>query len=118
MPEFSVFDIHTRQPYKAKPDMERIQLYNRFIDDGSCNTTLLFASTRASARFRTLLTQFAPQGGEANGPESSVDVVPLDHLYEIVLTIHEQINEESLEFIGKVFSRATDIVQIRLVPPI
>ena len=103
VPKFSVFDIHTRQPYKAKPNMEKIQLHNRFNDDGSCNTTLVFDSARASASFRTLLTYLAPQGSEVNGLESSGDVVPLNHLCEIVLTIHEQINEESLEFKGEVF---------------
>lgn len=97
--------------------MEKIQLYNHFNDDGSCNTTLLFDSTRALASFRKLLAHPAPPGREANGPETSVDVVHLDHLYEIVFTIHEQMNEESLGFIGKAFNRATDIVHNSLLSP-
>ena len=115
VPDFNVFDIHTRRPYKAKPAMEEIQLYNRFNDDGSYNTTLLFDSTRALARFRTLLTHPEPWGGEATGPESSVDAAPLNYLHEIVLTIHEQLNEESLGFVVKVFDRATDTVHIPLL---
>lgn len=110
MPDFSVFDIHTRRPYKAKPTMEIIQLFNHFKDDGSCNTTLSFDSTRALARFRILLTHPVPQDGGVTQPENLVDVVPLKCLYEIILIIHEQMNEESLEFVGKVFDRATEIV--------
>ena len=90
--------------------MEQIQLYNNFNDNGSCNTTLLFDSTRALASFRTLLTHPAPRGGQAIGPETFVHTAPLNYLYEIVLIIHEQMNEESLGFIGEVFNRATDIV--------
>ena len=90
--------------------MEQVRLYNHFNDDGSCNTTLLFDSARALARFRLLLTHHAPRGGEASGHEASLDMVPVKCLYEIVLTIHEQMNEESLEFMEKVFDRATDIV--------
>ena len=88
--------------------MEHIRLYNHFTDDGSCNTTLLFDSARALAKFRLLLT--APRGGEASVPEASMDTVSMRCLYEIVLTIHEQMNEESFEFIEKVFHRATYIV--------
>ena len=97
--------------------MEQIQLYNHLNDDGSCNTTLLFDSTRALANFRTHLTNPAPRGGQAIGPETSVDVVPLNYLYEVVLTIHEQMNEELLGFIGKVFDRASEIVHTRLSSP-
>ena len=116
VPQFSVFDIHTRRPYKAKPIMEEIQLYNQFNNDGSCNTTLLFDSTRALARFRTLSTRVVHRDGEATRPENSADVIPLEYLFEIILTIHEQMNEESLGFIGKVFTQATDIVYTRLQP--
>ena len=116
MTDFSVFDIHTRRPYKAKPIMEEIQLYSHFNNDGSCNTTLLFDSTRALARFRILLTRSVCGDGEENPPEASVNMVSLNCLYEIVLTIHEQMNEESLAFIGKAFNRATDTVHTRLLP--
>lgn len=95
--------------------MEQIQLYNKFNDDGSCNTTLLFDSTRALASFRTLLTLPLCRGGGPTGPQILVDVVPLDYLYEIVLSIHEQMNEESLGFTNKVYKRATDIVYTRLL---
>ena len=113
MPDFSVIDIHTRRPYKAKPTMEEIQLYSHFNNDGSCNTTLLFDSTRALARFRILLTRSVRRDGEENPPEASVNMGSLNCLHEIVLTIHEQMNEESLAFIGKAFNRATDIVHTR-----
>ena len=116
VPDFSVYDIHTRRPYKAKPNMEEIQLYNHFNDDGSCNTTLMFDSTRALARFRILLTRSVRRNGEETPPEASVNMVSLNSLYEIVLTIHEQMNEESLAFIGKAFNRATDIVHTCLLP--
>lgn len=96
--------------------MEEVQLYSQFNNDGSCNTTLLFDSTRALARFRTLLTRSVRRDGEENPPEASVNMVPLNYLYEIVLTIHEQMNEESLAFIGKAFNRATEIVHTRLLP--
>ena len=116
MPDFSVFDIHTRRPYKAKPTMEEIQLYSHSNNDGSCNTTLLFDSTRALARFRILLTRSVRRDGEENSFEASVNMVSLNCLYEIVLTIHEQMNEETLAFTGKAFNRATDIVHTRLLP--
>lgn len=116
MPDFSVFDIHTRRPYKEKPTMEEVQLYSQFNNDGSCNTTLLFDTTRALARFRTLLTRSVRRDGEENPPEALGNMVPLNCLYEIVLTIHEQMNEESLAFIGKAFNRATEIVHTRLLP--
>ena len=90
--------------------MEVVQLYNHFNDDGCCNTTLLFHSTRALARFRTLLTHPLHGVGEATQPEPSIEVVPLKYLHEIILTIHEQMNEESPGFIGEVFTRATDTV--------
>ena len=94
--------------------MEEIRLYNHFNNDGSCNMTLLFDSTRALARFRALSTHVVHRDGEATRPENSADVVPLEYLFETILTIHEQMNEESLEFIGKLFNRATDIVYTRL----
>ena len=93
--------------------MEQIQLYNHFNDDGSCNTTLIFDSTRALARFRVLLTDPTPRNDEATEPGAPLDTAPLGFLYEIVLNLHEQMNEESLEFIKKVFDRATDIVYNR-----
>lgn len=110
VPDFSVFDIHTRRPYKAKPIMEQIQLHNHFSDDGSCSTTLLFDSTRALACFRTLLTRPTPQSSEVSLDGTLVSVLPLAYLYEIILAIHEQMNGESLEFVSKVFNRATEIV--------
>ena len=116
MPEFSVFDIHTRRPYKAKPALEKIRLYNHPNDDGSWNTTLLFDSARALARFKTLLTHPGHGDSEASQPENSGDVVPLKRLYEIILTIHEQMNEDSLGFIEKVFDRSSNIVNTRLQP--
>ena len=95
--------------------MEQIQLFNKFNDDGSCNTTLLFDSARALASFRTLLTLPLPQDGEPIGPQILVDGVPLNYLYEIVIIIHKQMNEESVGFTNKVHKRATDIVYTRLL---
>ena len=116
VPNFSVFDIHTRRPYKAKPTMEQIQLHNQFSDEGSCSTTLLFDSTRALACFRKLLTRPTPQSNGASLSGTLVGVPPLTHLYEIILAIHEQMNGESLDFVRKIFNRATEIVHISLQP--
>lgn len=96
--------------------MEQIQLHNHFSDDGSCSTTLLFDSTRALACFRELLTRPTTQSSEASPSGTSVSVLPLTRLYEIILAIHEQMNGESLEFVRKVFNRATDIVHTSLQP--
>ena len=90
--------------------MEQTQLHNYFNDDGSCNTTLIFNSARALARFKVLLTNSMPRNDEATEPGAPLDTVPLNFLYMIVLILQKQINEECLEFIEKVFDRATDIV--------
>ncbi len=116
MPDFSVFDIHTRRPYKANPTLEEVQLYNHFNDDGPCNTTLLFDSTRALARFRMLLMRSVRRDGEGNPPEASMNMNSVNTLHDIVLTIHEQMNEDSLAFIEKAFNRATDIVYAHMLP--
>ena len=96
--------------------MEQIQLHSHFSDDGSCKTTLLFDSTRALACFRELLTRPTPQSSEASLSGNLVNVLPLTYLYEIILAIHKQMNEESFEFVSKVFNRATEIVHANLQP--
>ena len=93
--------------------MEQTQLHNHFNDDGSCNTTLIFDSTRALARFKILLTYPTPRNDETTEPGAPLVTAPFDFLCGIVLTLQEQMNEESLEFIEKVFDRATDIVYNR-----
>lgn len=110
VPEFSVFDIHTRRPYKAKPSMEKIQLYNGLSDDGSYKTTLLFDSTRALARFKSLITQPTSRNSEGIVLEASMEGDPLKLLYGVILTIHEQMDEESYGFAIKVMRRAKEIV--------
>ena len=51
-----------------------------------------------------------PRNDGATGSRPPLDTAPLNFLYEIVLTLHEQMNEESLVFIEKVFDRASEIV--------
>ena len=96
--------------------MEQIQLHNHFNDDGSCTTTLLFDSIRALECFKKLLTRPTPQSSGASLSGNLVSVLPLTHLYEIILAIHEQMNGESLDFVRKVFNRATEIVHANLQP--
>ena len=96
--------------------MEQIQLHNHFGDDGSCSTTLLFDSTRALACFRELLTRHTSQSSGASLSGTLVSVLPLTHLYEIILAIHEQMNEETLDSVRKVRDRATETVHISLQP--
>ena len=96
--------------------MEQIKLHNHFSDDGSCSTTVLFDSTRALACFRELLTRPTPQSSQASLSGNLVSVLPLTYLYEIILAIHEQMNGDSVEFVTKVFNRATEIVHTNLQP--
>lgn len=91
--------------------MEKIHLYNHLSDDGAYKTTLLFDSTRALARFKALITQSTSRNSEAVGLEASMGGNPLKLFFGVILTIHEQMNEESHDFVMKVIRRAREIVR-------
>lgn len=91
--------------------MEKIHLYNHLSDDGAYKTTLLFESTRALTRFKALITQPTSRNSEAVGLEASMGGNPLKFFFGVILTIHEQMNEESHGFVMKVIRRAREKVR-------
>lgn len=112
--EFSAIDIHTRRPYKRQPKMEAIQFYNHSSADGSCSLTLLFDSSRALEKVKTLLTDDSFLRDTAEKYSPVVNPTPLLAIYQVLFTIHHLINEETRQFIENVFSQASDIVRLRL----
>ena len=109
--EFSAIDIHTRRPYKRQPKMERIQFYNHSRVDGSYNLTLLFDSSRALEKVKTLLTDNSFLRDKAANCSPVVNPTPLLAIYTVLFTIHRLINEETRHFVENVFSQASDIVR-------
>ena len=112
--EFSAIDIHTRRPYKRQPNMERIQFYINSRADGSCSLTLLFDSSRALQKVKTLLTDDSYLRDIAARFTPVVSPTPLLAIYQVLFTIHHLMNEETRQFIENVFSQASDIVRPRL----
>ena len=108
--EFSAIDIHARRPYKRQPDMERIQFYNHSRADGSYSLTLLFDSSRALEKVKTLLTDDSFLRDKAAKCSPVMNPTPLLAIYQVLFTIHHLINEETRQFIESVFSQASDIV--------
>ena len=110
LPRFSVVDTHTKRPYKSKPNMERIQIYNHPKGDRSYHLTLLFDSPRVLRNCKILLTENPPPSDETTSSGITVNSKPWLSIYWILFTVHHMVNQETRLFTERLFGRASDTV--------
>ena len=97
----------------SRPNLKKVQFYNHVGEDGSHNLTVLFDSAAALKNFQTCLEKNLPSTRLTENDLLTTSA-PLLSLCHVLFSIHQQMNDETLGFVGKVFGQATDIVGLHL----